>query len=112
MANAKKHNVRARYFSGFGLRQICDITMILGAVTLIVGLFVSLASLTVSIIILGVGLGIYVIASALAVLRAVLVLVSKINHRSPEYRRAIANTVIMSVVFALAVFGLVYIILF
>ena len=86
--------------------------MILGAVTLIVGLFVSLASLYVTIIILGVGLGIYVIASALAVLRAVLVLVSKINHRSPEYRRAIDNTVIMSVVFALAVFGLVYIILF
>mgnify|MGYP007064637410 FL=1 len=41
--------------------------------------------------------------------RAVLVLTDKkINHRSPEYKRAITNTVVMSVIFAVAVFGLLY----
>ena len=85
MANTKKQNIIARYFSDFGLRQICDILMIIGAITLIVGLFISLASVSVSLTILTVGLCIYIVASVLALVRTVLVLCSKINHRSPEY---------------------------
>lgn len=96
------------YFSNFGIRQLCDILMLVGAVTIIVGLFVSISSVPASEIILMVGLIVYIIATALAIVRAVLVLTSKINHRSPEYKRAITNTVIMGVIFALAVFALVW----
>lgn len=112
MANTKKQNIIARYFSDFGLRQICDILMIIGAITLIVGLFISLASVSVALTILTVGLCIYIVASVLALVRTVLVLCSKINHRSHEYKRAIVNTVIMAVILALSVFGLIYIFVF
>lgn len=100
------------YFKPFGLRQICDILMVLGAALLIAGLFTAIGALNAAYIILGIGLGVYVVASALAVVRAVLVLTDKkINHRSPEYKRAITNTVVMSVIFAVAVFGLLYLII-
>ena len=109
MANVKKQNIFARYFENFGLRQICDMMMVAGAILLIVGLSISLSA---SLIVLGVGLGIYIVASGLAIVRAVLVLTSKINHRAPEYKRAIVNTVIMGVIFALAVFALIYLLVF
>lgn len=112
MANVKKQNIFARYFENFGLRQICDMMMVAGAILLIVGLSISAASLSASFIVLGVGLGIYIVASGLAIVRAVLVLTSKINHRAPEYKRAIVNTVIMGVIFALAVFALIYLLVF
>ena len=109
MAKGNKKNIFKSYFVPFGLGQVCDILMLLGAITLIVGLFVAIGNVEVSEILLLIGLIIYVVASVLAVLRAVLVLVNKeINHRSPEYKRAIANTVIMGVILALAVFGLVW----
>ncbi len=107
MENEKKKNVFAAYFEGFGLRQICDILMLTGAILLIVGLSICRVALPASKIILAVGLGIYIVVAALAITRAVLVLVSKINHRAPEYKRAIVNTVIMSVIFVLAVVAFV-----
>jgi hypothetical protein len=109
MANNKKENIFKRYFVPFGLSQVCDILMLLGAIMLIVGLFVAIADVAVSELLLLIGLCIYIAASALAILRAVLVLVNKqINHRAPEYKRAIVNTVIMGVIFALAVFALIW----
>lgn len=98
---AKKRNFIQAYFSNFGIRQICDILMFGGAVVLLVGIFVSE-------IVIAVGLGIYLVATALAIFRSVRVLCSKINHRSPEYKNAIINTVLMGVIFALALFGFVY----
>ncbi len=100
-AKAKKQNFIQAYFSDFGIRQICDLLMLVGAIVLLVGIFVSEIVITV-------GLGIYLVASALAIFRAVRVLCSKINHRSPEYKNAIINTVIMSVIFALTLFGFIY----
>ena len=104
MAKAKKQNFIAAYFSNFGLRQICDILMVIGAVVLIVGLC------TVDIV-LTIGFGVYAVAAALAIVRAAAVLASGINHRAPEYKNAIVNTVIMSLIFVLALFGLIYAIL-
>ena len=99
---------KINYFSNFGLKQICDLTMVLGAVLLLVGLFVSLGSLSASLVILGVGLGVYIVATALALVRTITVLVTVKNHRNPEYKRAVINTVIMAIIFAIAVFGLIY----
>ncbi|MDE6398626.1 MAG: hypothetical protein K2L51_04835 [Clostridiales bacterium] len=100
-ARAKKKNFIQAYFSDFGIRQICDFLMLGGAIVLLVGVFVSEIVITV-------GLGIYLVATALAIFRSVRVLCSKINHRSPEYKNAIINTVIMGVIFALALFGFIY----
>lgn len=100
-AKAKKQNFIQAYFSNFGLRQICDFLMLGGAIVLLVGVFVSNLVITV-------GLGIYLVATAMAIVRSVMVLCSKINKRSPEYKNAIINTVIMSVIFALALFGFIY----
>lgn len=100
-AKAKKQNFLQAYFSHFGIKQICDFLMLGGAIVLLVGIFVSELVITV-------GLGIYLVATALAIYRSVRVLCSKINHRAPEYKNAIINTVIMVVIFALALFGFIY----
>lgn len=110
MKENKKKNIFARYFENFGLRQICDMLMIIGAITLLVGLFVSISAYRASVVVLVVGLCIYIVGCVIALVRTVSVLISKkINHRSPEYKRAIVNTVIMGVILALAIFGLIYI---
>ena len=96
-AKAKKRNFLQAYFSNFGIRQICDLLMLGGAIVLLVGIFVSD-------LVIAVGLGIYLAASALAIVRSVLVLAS----RSPEYKNAIINTVIMGVIFLVALFGFIY----
>lgn len=101
MAKVKKQNFIAAYFSDFGLRQICDFLMLAGAVVLIVGLCTTEIVLTI-------GFGIYIAASAIAILRAVKVLLSKINHRAPEYKNAIVNVCVMGVIFALSIFGLIW----
>ena len=100
-AKAKKRNFIQAYFSDFGIRQICDFLMLAGAIVLFVGIFVSNVVITV-------GLGIYIVAAALAIFRSARVLLSKINRRSPEYKNAIINTVIMGVIFVLALFGFIY----
>lgn len=101
MARAKKQNFISAYFSHFGLKQICDILMFGGAIVLIVGLCTKTIVITV-------GLGIYIAAALIALCRAVKVLFSKINKRSPEYKNAIINTIVMCIILALAIFGLVY----
>ena len=98
---AKKKNFIQAYFSDFGIRQICDFLMLGGAIVLLVGIFVSNLIITI-------GLGIYLAATILAIFRSVRVLASKINHRSPEYKNAIINTVIMGIIFVLALFGFIY----
>ena len=98
---AKKRNFIQAYFSNFGVRQICDFLMLGGAIVLLVGIFARN-------IVIAVGLGIYIVATLLALYRSVRVLCSKINRRSPEYKNAIINTVIMGLIFALALFGFIY----
>lgn len=107
----RSRNPIARYFADFGLKQVCDITMIVGAILLIVGLSISVASVKAAKVVLLIGLIVYIIAAGLAIFSAVRVLVNKeINHRAPEYKRAIVNVSIMSLIFALAVFALVWLI--
>ena len=103
MATArKKKNAFVRYFTPFGLRQVCDIVMLVGAILIIVGLCVSDGVLIA-------GFVCYALSAACAIVRCCLVLFSKnVNHRDPAYKSAIINTVVMGVLFALAVFGIVW----
>ena len=85
--------------------------MVLGALTLLVGLFVAISAYRVSVVLLYIGLAIYIVGCVVALVRTISVLVSKkINHRSPEYKSAIVNTVVMGAILALAIFGLIYLI--
>lgn len=102
MAVKKKHIAFVRYFTPFGLRQVCDLLMLVGFVLLIVGLC------TVDGVLLA-GFICYAVGAAMSIARCCLVLFSKtINHRDPAYKSAIINASIMGVLFALAVFGLVW----
>lgn len=98
----KKRNVFVRYFTPFGLRQVCDLIMLAGFILLIVGLA------TVDGVLLA-GFICYALGAGLSVARCCLVLFSKnVNHRDPAYKSAIINVSIMGVLFALAVFGLIW----
>lgn len=101
----KKQNIFQAYFSNFGIRQICDLSILVGAIVVIIGLFVSD-------LVIAVGLVIYIVACILAIVRGVLVLTSGINKRSPEYTGAMVNCIIMAVILAIAVFGLIYVLAF
>lgn len=102
MATKKKKNVFVRYFTPFGLRQVCDLVMLVGVILLIVGLF-NLDGVLLA------GFICYAVGACVSVVRCCLVLFSKkINHRDPAYKSAIVNAVIMGVLFALAVFGIVW----
>ncbi|MCH5165591.1 MAG: hypothetical protein J1G01_04235 [Clostridiales bacterium] len=103
MATArKKKNVFVRYFTPFGLRQVCDLVMLVGFILLIVGLC------TVDGVLLA-GFICYALGAGMSIVRCALVIFSKtINHRDPAYKSAIINASIMGVLFALAVFGLIW----
>ncbi|MCL2062007.1 MAG: hypothetical protein FWH03_05215 [Firmicutes bacterium] len=97
----KKKNFFAEYFSNFGVRQICDLLMLVGAIVMFVGLF-TLDVVTAT------GIGMLMVASLLAMYRALRVMLKKdINKRSPEYKNAWINLIIMSVILALTVLGMV-----
>ena len=99
----KKKNIFVRYFTPFGLRQVCDLVMLAGFVLLIVGLCTNDSVLLAGVI------G-YAVGAAMSVVRCCLVLFSKkINHRDPVYKSAIINVCIMGVLLALAVFGIIWI---
>ncbi|MBO5224235.1 MAG: hypothetical protein J6C23_06970 [Clostridia bacterium] len=105
---AKKKNFIARYFEGFGLKQISEILLFIGLIALIVSLFFT-EQVEFARIFMSVTLGVVALAFALATLRHVLVLLNKkINHKSPEYKSAIVNTVIAGLFFAVALFGCIY----
>ena len=102
MAVKKKRNAFVRYFTPFGVRQVCDLLMLAGFILLIVGLF------TVDGVLLA-GFITYALGAGMSVARCCTVLFSKkINHRDPAYKSAIINACIMGVLFALAVFGLIW----
>ena len=102
MAVKKKQNVFVRYFVPFGVRQVGDLAMLIGGILLLIGLFTVEGVLIASFIA-------YILGSGISIARCCTVLFSKsVNHRDPAYKSAIINIVIMGVLFALAVFGLVW----
>lgn len=101
MAVKKKQNVFVRYFTPFGLRQVCDILMLIGTVLLIVGLF-NLDGVLLA------GFIVYMVGSGASVARCCLTLFGTTNHRDPAFKAAIINVAIMGVLFALSVFGMVW----
>ena len=101
---AKNKNIFRRYFEDFGLKQICDILMIISLILLIVGWILWQ---TTDIVYL-VAFGLFALTSALRIIRCFGIIHAEPNKRSPERRAAVVNAVIMGIVFVVAMFGLIY----
>lgn len=97
----KKQNAFVAYFTPFGLKQIADFVMLVGLVLLIVGLCTTETVLLAGFIC-------YAVAACAAIVLCVKTLVTTKNHRDPKFKNAIVNIVIMGVLFALALFGLIW----
>lgn len=95
----KKQNAFAAYFKPFGLRQICDILMLIAAVLIIVSICLNETGL----LIMTIGLALFIAAAALSVIRAIVFLVSEKAHkRSPEFKKALTIIIFMSIGIILA----------
>lgn len=99
---SKNKNIIAAYFIPFGLKQICDIILIIASIVLLVGMFVPPVAVQI------VGFALFIVGSGLAIIRLVRVLIAKTTKMNPEKRNSIINIIIMSCVFCVALFGLIY----
>ena len=97
----KKQNIFVSYFKPFGIKQVCDFVMLAGLVLLIVGLCTNDSVLLAAFIC-------YAVAAAGAIALCVKILITTENHRDPKFKSAIINVAIMGVLFALALFGLIW----
>lgn len=101
----KNKNAFARYFENFGLKQLSDITMIVALITLIVGW--SICTATDGIVAV-VAFGLFALASLLSIFHGIVVMKTEKNPRSPERKAAKVDIIISVVVFAIAVFGVIW----
>ena len=99
MANNNKKSV------GAVLDIVCNLTIVAAAIVLLVALCVNNNNAIAFNVLILVGCA---LAAIVVLVRAIIVLCGKLNHRSPEYKNAITRTVFMGIVFALSVLGLVY----
>lgn len=100
----RSKNPIVRYFTPFGVRQICDILLFVAAITVIVGMIVYKSTDVVLIV----GISLFLAGALLAVYRSSRILLSGINKRSPEFKSAMVNTIIMGVITVVAILGLVF----
>lgn len=98
----KKKNFFAQYFSNFGLRQLSGILFLLSAIAIIVGLIIK-HELTLLI-----SFSVYAAAAALAIIHSIKGMIGR-NKKSPEFKRATINLIIVSVILIIAVLGIIFI---
>ncbi|MBE5732907.1 MAG: hypothetical protein E7353_07760 [Clostridiales bacterium] len=105
---AKKKNFIVRYFSNFGLKQISELLLFAGLIALIVSLFFT-EQVEFARVFMSVTLAVVAFAFALCLVRHLRVVFNKkINHRSPEWKSAVVNTVVAGLFFAVALFGCIF----
>ena len=103
----KNKNPFIAYFTPFGLRQTTDLLMLVGAIVIFVGIFTHSFANDANIVIV-VGMSMYVVACCIAIYRCIRVMLKKdVNKRSAEFKNAIINICIMSVILVLAVLGII-----
>ncbi len=101
MGRSQNKNVFVRYFTPFGLRQVGDIMMLAGFIVLIIGLCTVDGVLLAGFICYGLG-------AACAIARSCITMFTVRNSRAPEFKSAVINVSIMGVLFALALFGIIW----
>lgn len=101
---AKKKNIFQRYFENFGLKQICDILMVVSLILLVVGWI--LCKTTELILIIAFGL--FALTTFLSIIKCLTIIKNEPNKRSPERRAAVVNVIISAIIFLVAVFALIW----
>ena len=97
----RKSNFLVEYFKNFGLRQLVGLIMVASAIALIFGLIFK-SELTLLI-----GFSAYAAAALLSMVMSIVTMTK--NHRhSPEFKRAMVNLIIMTVIFGIALFASIY----
>lgn len=97
----KKSNFIVEYFRGFGLRQLVGLIIIACSIALIFGLiFKSEMTLIIA-------FSVYAAAAFLSMAMSI-VTMTKNHPRSPEFKRAMVNLIIMTVIFAIALFASIF----
>ena len=104
MATKKKSNFFKRYFVPFGLNQLCGLLMFCAAILLIIGLCLYK---TAPVLIL-IGFIIFGLCAIMMIFKMVKVLLGGLNKRSPEYKSAVVNLVLMCLILAISVFGVIW----
>ncbi len=97
----KKQNIFVRYFTPFGIKQVCDIIMLAGFVLLITGLCTNNSVMLAAFIC-------YLVGATGAIVLCCKILFTTKNRRAPSFKTAVINVSIMGVLFALALFGIIY----
>lgn len=89
---------------------VCNLIIAAAAVLLLVALFLTGSTDNVPLFntLVAVGCGVCAVVSLIVLISAVIVLFSKINHRSPEYKIAVTRTVIMAIILIVAVIGFIW----
>ena len=101
----KKKNLFAAYFEDFGLRQISQMLLVCGMIVMIVSFFLTDAVQACTILVV-VGASIIAVASAIGLAYYIITAVKTNRHRA-EFKNAIVNIVISSVLLVAAVVGIV-----
>lgn len=97
----KKSNFLAAYFKDFGLRQFVGLIIIACSIALIFGLiFKSQLTLLIA-------FSVYAGGAFLSMAESVMIM-TKAHKRSPEFKRAMVNLIIMTVIFAIALFAALF----
>jgi len=97
----RKSNFLAEYFRNFGLRQLVGLIIIACSIALIFGLiFQSQLTLVIA-------FSIYAAGAFLSIMMSIITMI-KNNPRSPEFKRAMVNLIIMIVIFAIALFASIF----
>jgi hypothetical membrane protein len=78
--------------------------MLAGAIVILVGIFGTRTD-----ILTAVGIGIYILACVLAIFRAIKAMRAAQSKRAPEYKNALINICIMSVILVIAIIAIVVI---
>lgn len=96
--------------TGFVFDLVCNLTVVAAAIVLIVALCLAGTNDNVVAfnVLITIGCGVCAIVALAVVIRAIIVLFSKINHRSPEYKNAIVRTVVMGLILIVSVIGFVW----
>jgi len=91
----------------YGPKLIADLALATGAVIMIVSLFFASSNPARTHTLILVGLFFVLAGAVIGLVLDILILTSKINTRSPRYRSALVNAVVLSILFVVALIGII-----
>ncbi|MDR1138370.1 MAG: hypothetical protein LBK70_00645 [Clostridiales bacterium] len=100
MAIAKRQNILMRYLTPFGLKQLADLLIVVASMLIIVGINTNETVMTIALVL-------YILGSVLAISKCLTILFGNINRRSPVYKSARVNAIVMGVILILSILGLI-----